>query len=114
VKTQVEIEAEVCEYVLGLDGLGLGVKGENIRRRHQLREILPRLTRQRAHLRNAENFAQAALACNEKENRDIFSGRAAIETDKASALESELVQSWESCLENLKILWLVEGTREGP
>jgi hypothetical protein len=83
-------ELALGEYLLGLDGLGLGGKGEAIWRRMMVREVRPVLLRQRAML-----------------DKGI---RAGADVDaEVAGLEDEVAAAYERCLEQLTALWLTEG-----
>lgn len=89
---RLRLEGEVAEYVLGLDALGLGGKAAGIWWRSQLRDVRPLLNQQRALL-----------------DRAIRSGDPTKEPEAAVlALDEEIGNALERCLEQLRILWLTE------
>lgn len=80
-------EAEVLEYVLGLDALGegLGAEAGEIYVRACNRDVRPLLLKQRSLLkRGADDWV-------------------------VRAVDVEIAAAWGRCLEQLKTLWLTQG-----
>lgn len=91
--TAAEMETAALEYVLGLDGLGLGRKSADVLARCMARDVRPVLLKQRKELAAAlVTGADPAAAL--------------------AALDVELAAAWGRVLEALKVLWLTEGPRE--
>lgn len=86
-------EKAVLEYVLGLDGLGLGTKAYGIYTRAMARDIRPLVLKQQALLR-------VAIATETSTDPAVLK------------LEAELAAAWGRCMDALRTLWLTEGPRD--
>ena len=94
-------ELEVLQYVLGLDGLGLGGKAHSLLARHMARDVRPLLLKQKRALDAATRLDGGRR------------GPAAPDVpglDRAAKdLEAEIAAAWGRCLDSLRTLWLTEG-----
>lgn len=86
-------ELEVAEYLLGLDALGLGGKGERIYARAMVRDVRPLLHKQKALL-------ERSLATEADLDAEVL------------ALDERIAVALEGLLDSLKVLWLTEGQQE--
>lgn len=107
-RTPLEAEAEVAEYVLGLDALGLGGKAQTLYWRAMARDIRPLLLRQKA-LLEADGARDLRDADWDEVLEHLRESPAPTQTEAVLRLDAELVAAWERLLEQLRVLWLTEG-----
>lgn len=123
-RTPLDAEGEVAEYLLGLDGLGLTGRAQALYLRCLSRDIRPLLLRQKALLRadGAQSWPEPKQDPDPVEEEaewvalgeHLREGQTPARTDAIQALDAELVAAWDRLLEQLKTLWLTEGRGVAP
>lgn len=99
-----EAGAEVAEYVLGLDALGLGAKANGIRLRALL-DVRAVLMRQSLLLGQSLRLGRSVVP-GAVSRSGLDEARAEKLAREASAMDAELVEVWGRCLEQLRIFYL--------
>lgn len=102
-----EADAEVAEYVLGLDAIGLGARAHQIRKNTLSLEVRAVLIRQAALLGTAIRLGRQ-VEYGKESTPGIDQPRANALAREALALDAEIVAAWGRCLEQLKIMYLTE------